>query len=377
MRICLDARPVRGVTTGLGRYALNLIRHLALIDRENEYLVLRRPAAPGPLVVQENFRELTAAYGIFSPRNLLFGAILINPLRADLYHALYHFLPLGVRARRVVCTLHDLIWVEHPALAAASPWRQWWKGALVRPLTAHSLRRADRIIAISEHTRQRALARYGFPPEKLSVVHQGVDPVFFDPDLQDALSPICQERDFIFSLGNTLPYKNTRRLILAFAALAARYPRLCLVIAGRGDDFAALSRLSRQQGIAGQVFFARQLSDSQIKGCFSRALFFAFPSLVEGFGLPIVEAMASGCPVLTSAVSSLAEVAGEAAVLVDPDSVDSIAAGMAALLEDQALRQRLAGKGRQRAARFTWQSCAERTLAVYRQLMDSPLPAPQ
>ena len=378
MRICLDARPVRGVTTGLGRYALNLLRHLALIDRENEYLVLRRPTVPGPLVVQENFREISVAYGIFSPHNILAGAALINPLRADIYHTLYHFLPLGVRARQVVCTLHDLIWVEHPALASASRWYRWWKHTLVRPLAAHALHRADHLIASSEFTRQRTLAYYNLPAAKLSMVHLGVDPAFLQDEPAAALPPDCQGREFIFTLGNTLPYKNTHRLISAFAALAARYPRVCLLVAGRGDDFATLSQLSRQLGIADQVVFARQLSDSQIRGCFAKALFFAFPSLIEGFGLPLVEAMASGCPVLTSAVSSLAEVAGEAALLVDPNSVESMAAGIASLLDNGALRQELARKGRQRAAHFSWQACAAQTLAIYQQLAGSPPgPAPQ
>ena len=177
-----------------------------------------------------------------------------------------------------------------------------------------------------------------------------------------------RDRRFIFSLGNSLPYKNLPRLLQAFAEIADSDPDLMLVFAGRGEGKQHLMQMARSLGAADRIHFAGQLSDGEIRACFRHALFFAFPSLIEGFGLPVLEAMASGCPVLTSNCSSLAEIAGENAVLVDPQACASIAVGMQRLLTDPELRQQLAGQGQHRAANFTWQASAEQTLQVYHQL---------
>ena len=129
MRICIDARSLRDVPTSLGRYAADLVSHIAKLDRENEYIVVRRPSRHGPIADQANFREIFAPHDISSPHNILAGARVINGLDADVYHSLYHFLPIGVRARRVVITLHDLIWVNHSHLADGRRWRRWVKGS--------------------------------------------------------------------------------------------------------------------------------------------------------------------------------------------------------------------------------------------------------
>ena len=130
MRICIDARSLRDVPTSLGRYAADLVSHIAKLDRANEYIVVRRPSRHGPIADQANFREIFAPHDISSPHNILAGARVINGLDADVYHSLYHFLPIGVRARRVVITLHDLIWVNHPYLSDGRRWRRWVKGSL-------------------------------------------------------------------------------------------------------------------------------------------------------------------------------------------------------------------------------------------------------
>lgn len=369
MRICIDARPLREVTTGLGRYTRSLVQHLAGIDPENEYILLRRPLYPGNVVEQDNFAEIRVPYGIFSPRNILTGARLINRLDADIYHSLFHFLPLGLKVRHVVVTLHDLIWVEHRVLAYEDRRRRWFKCGIAAPLIGRALAHADRVISISESTRQVALARFGLSPEKFTTIHHGVDPVFFSSRCCDCLPAICAGRPFIFTLSNTLPYKNTARLLDAFVSLTADYPRLCLLIAGRGDGYPTLVRLSRRYGIADRVLFSDQLTYAEVRACFARGIFFAFPSLVEGFGLPVLEAMASGCPVLTSNTSALVEVAGNDAELVDPHEVESIAAGMRRLLDSPERRRRLGAQGQRRAARFTWEACARQTLEVYRGLV--------
>lgn len=381
MRICIDARSLRDVPTSLGRYAADLVSHIAQLDGKNEYIVVRRPSRHGPIAEQANFREIFAPHDISSPHNILAGARVINRLAADVYHSLYHFLPIGVRARRVVITLHDLIWVDHPHLADGRRWRRWVKGSLGSLSIRRAIAASDHIVAVSASTRQAALAR-GVPPDKVTAVLHGVAPAWHadnagaasfafdlgnDQRQQDILDSLAQ-RPFAFGLGNSLPYKNLPRLVRAFAQVARTHPGFALVLAGRGEGNPALVRLAQQLGVSDRVLLVGQLSDDQIRACFAHALFFAFPSLIEGFGLPVLEAMASGCPVLTSNCSSLAEIAGESAVLVDPLDTTAIAAGMQRLLADSALRQQLARQGRQRAATFTWEDAARRTIQLYKQL---------
>ena len=379
MRICIDARSLRDVPTSLGRYAADLVSHIAKLDRENEYIVVRRPSRHGSIADQANFREIFSPYDISSARNILAGARVINALDADVYHSLYHFLPIGVRARRVVITLHDLIWVDHSYLADGRRWRRWVKGSLGSMGIRRAITTADHIVAVSQTTRQAALD-HGVPADKVTAILHGVapawhsgnaEPALFDLDNatdQQAILDGLAERPFAFGLGNSLPYKNLPRLVRAFAQVAPAHPDLALVFAGRGEGNPQLVRLAHQLGLSDRVLLVGQLSDDQIRACFAHALFFAFPSLIEGFGLPVLEAMASGCPVLTSNCSSLAEVAGENAVLVDPLDIASIAAGMQRLLTDSALRQRLSRQGRQRATAFTWEDAAQQTIQLYKQL---------
>ena len=379
MRICIDARSLRDVPTSLGRYAADLVSHIAKLDRENEYIVVRRPSRHGPIADQANFREIFSPHDISSAHNILAGARVINALDADVYHSLYHFLPIGVRARRVVITLHDLIWVDHSYLADGRRWRRWVKGSLGSMGIRRAITTADHIVAVSQTTRQAALD-HGVPADKVTAILHGVAPAWHSDnsepapfDLgnatdQQAILDGLAERPFAFGLGNSLPYKNLPRLVRAFAQVAPAHPDLALVFAGRGEGNPQLVRLAHQLGLSDRVLLVGQLNDDQIRACFAHALFFAFPSLIEGFGLPVLEAMASGCPVLTSNCSSLAEVAGENAVLVDPLDIASIAAGMQRLLTDSALRQRLSHQGRHRAAAFTWEDAAHRTIQLYKQL---------
>ncbi len=370
MKICIDARSLRDTPTGLGRYAATLVSHIARLDRQNEYVIVRRPSLHGPIAEQANFREISLPYDISSARNILVGAKAINALKADIYHSLFHFLPIGIEAGQVLITLHDFIWVDHPALADNRRLHRWFKGSLGKVGIRRAIGAADYMITGSEATRRAAIDEHGVSADRITTIYHGVSPEWqlgFDQN-EATLPDICRGRRFIFSLGNSLPYKNLPRLMQAFAELAPIEPDLLLVFAGRGASNSKLSQLAQDLHIEEQVHIVNQLTDAQVHACFTNALFFAFPSLVEGFGLPLLEAMASGCPVLTSNCSSLAEIAGEDAVLINPFDIDSIAGGMRQLLADPILRQRLAQQGQQRSATFTWETSALQTLQVYQQI---------
>jgi glycosyltransferase involved in cell wall biosynthesis len=370
MRICIDARSLRPTPTGLGRYAANLTGHLARIDKDNEYIIIRRPSSLGPIVEQPNFREIFLPYDISSVKNILFGAATINALEADIYHALFHFLPLGVRARQRLITLHDLIWVDHAKLSDGRNWRRWIKATLGGSGVRRAMETADHIITVSDSTRLTAVEGHGMAASKFTVIYHGVEADFFKPSTADP-PKACKGRRYIFALGNSLPYKNIPRLVLAFAKIAAEEKDLMLVLGGRGEGYRELARLLARLNLTERVHFSEQMTEEQLRACYSHALFFAFPSLMEGFGLPIIEAMACGCPVLTSNCSAPAEIVADTALQIDPYDTEAIAQGMRHMLGDASYRQRLAEAGRRRATLFNWDQSARQTLDTYQRLLSA------
>ncbi|MCU0563258.1 MAG: glycosyltransferase family 4 protein [Desulfobacterales bacterium] len=368
-RIGLDMRMVDRFETGLGRYARELARHLPALRPEWEFILIKRPLLSGEVLGRApNVSEVTVSGCLDHPRNLLAGPA-VNRLGLDVYHSLHQFLPPGLRVPRVALTLHDLIWVEHARLTFDTRWA-WmlWRVTHLYGLATmrHALGRADHVVAISAHSAERARARCGLPPDRVSVVHHGADHATGNGD-----GTLRRESDepYLLSLGNSKPYKNLRGLLHAFALTAPRRPGLRLKIVGRGDSFGNLRTLADRLGIAARVHFVGRVDDAELRRLFAGARALVFPSLIEGFGLPLVEAMALGCPVVTSAIPVVREIVGDAAVCVNPARPAAIAAAIERVLGDLKLRRRLTALGRDRAQRFTWKACAEGTAAVYRDLL--------
>jgi glycosyltransferase involved in cell wall biosynthesis len=367
--IGLDARTVERAPNGLGTYARQLARALIEIDSDNSYIIIRRPDSGPPLAVGPRVREVTLRGDPSTPG---FGRA-ISRLGLDLYHSLHHFLPMGLHGPRVVLTLHDLIWLEHRRLirsGVVAPFTRTVSHLYARAAMRYAVRRADRIIAISEHSRARAVAYFGLNPSRLETVHHGVDHALF-PNARDDRGPA--QPPYFFCLGNSRPYKNMRTAFLAFAVCVLARPDARLVVTGRGDSTAELRHLARQLDIDDQVTFTGLVGHDELITLLHGAVALVFPSLVEGFGLPVLEAMASGCPIVASNCPTLTEIAENAALLCDPTSSDDFAAAMVRLLDDQPLRSRLRSRGIERAAGFTWARCAERTLGVYEALLGSPV----
>lgn len=365
--IGLDARMVDCVPSGLGTYGLHLIRTLTALDRENSYVVIRRPDGPSSIASGPNVQEVTIGGDLSSPVNLFQGRA-ISRLGLDLYHSLHHFLPIGLRVQQVVLTLHDLIWVEHPRLIRRGRFGAIEGAAIhafARVAIAHAVRRADRIVAVSAHTRSRALARYHIDPARIIVVHHGVDHQTFRPG--DEATPASPR--YFLCLGNSRPYKNLEVALQAFAMCAGRDADLRLVVAGRGDAKAALEGLASVLGIGARVRFTECVEEREVVRLLHGATALILPSLVEGFGLPALEAMAAGCPVITSNAATLVEVAGDAALVVDPHRPADVAEAMGRLLADPELRADLRARGLARAALFTWERAAAATRAVQQALI--------
>lgn len=256
--------------------------------------------------------------------------------------------PLGWRGP-LVFTIHDLIHLEVPG--EGSRFKEAYYARVVRPAVA----RASRVLTVSEYSRQRILEWSGAPPERVTVVANGVDAAFSPQG--DRHQP---GYPYLLYVGNAKPHKNLPRLLAAFAQLAQ--PDLRLLLSDHPDP--DLRHEALRQGVADRVVFAGRIAEDELPAYYRGAAAVALPSLYEGFGLPALEGMACGVPVVVSRTTSLPEVVGDAGVLIDPHDAESIADGLARALTDTALRQRLRERGPERARLFRWDDVAARVMGV-------------
>jgi alpha-1,3-rhamnosyl/mannosyltransferase len=285
----------------------------------------------------------------------------------DVYFATDYRVPLNP-ALPVCATFHDAIPLSHPEWA--NPRLRGLKNVLLR----RAARAATRIIAISEAMVPQIVEHYGVPQERVTVVPNGVGPAWFEREEPKVLRELRSRYDlaerYLLFVGTLQPRKNVERILAAYASLPESIRRdYQLVIAGK-EGWRAAPLVSELQSLqaAGRVRWLERVPETDLRALYQAASVFVFPSLYEGFGLPVLEAFASGVPVITSNVTSLPEVAGDAALLVDPMRVDAIAEAMRRVVEDPSLRDRLVDLGRTRARLFTWENCARQTLAVMREL---------
>lgn len=363
MRIIVDARNIHARMNGLGRYARHLLLALGRIDGAYAYTLVKKPEIAGRVVPAQNFAEIAVDGEIAAPRNVFFPRRALTDLSGDVYHSLFQFLPARSSARRTVVTLHDFMWIDHPRVIRAHPVQAGFLRAYARAIFDRTLARVDHAIAISESTRARAVELYPRLAGRITVIPHGVDRLEGSGDAAD-LPAALAGRPFVLVVGNSRAYKNVPAVVRAFARLGDRQGA-ALAIVGRGDEAAALRDLAIREGVADRVVFTGAVDNRALHALYRHAACLAFPSLVEGFGLPILEAMAHGCAVLTSRRPPMSDVAGDAALLVDPESVDAIADGLGALLNDAARRDGLRARGAAHARDFTWERAARATLAVY------------
>lgn len=389
MRIGIDALSV-GNRSGSGFYTRKLVENLLEIDRHNEYVILwpkgldelAPPRAPNAKVILvRSFNPVSRSVR----GRLAFSPGSASQLRVDVFHfpaSVGPFLgPLEAMAivvgampqRRVrtVVTVHDLSFVRHPECFGFFR-RQYYRAAVGR-----GARIADTVIADSMSTRADLIEIAGVPPERVCVVPLGVDPelrpVRDERVLKSVREKYALPDRFLLFLGTIEPRKNIVRIIESFASIADRIPH-DLVIAGRkGWKYVDVFKAVRRLRVESRVHFAGRIADRDIAAIYSLAEVFVWPSLYEGFGLPVVEAMACGVPVVTSDTSSLPEVAGKAALIVDPLSTGEIAQAVMRVIDDAPLRGELIAKGFVRASELTWRRTASSTLLVYEQLCGAAL----
>lgn len=382
MRIGVDYGAALWQGAGIGRYTRGLIEALLRIDREDRYVLLYPRGLPGrPAPFLGQLRQLRADNPHVRlcplPLSDRWLAILWQRLRlplpveavcgrVDLFFSPDFVLPPQLTGRRVV-VVHDLAFLVHPECAVPS--LEWYlQGAVPRAIA-----RADLVLADSESCRHDLIHLLNVDPARVEVLYSGVEPAFHPLQEQDQLDTVrarygLPER-FLLTVGTIEPRKNLPRLFEALARIPQDL-RLPVVVVGKQgwlheDSFAAVEK----QGLQSWVHFLGFVPQQDVPALYNLALALTYPSLYEGFGLPPLEAMACGTPVLTSDVASLPEVVGKAAILVDPKDVDSIAEGLQRLLADAALRAELRAAGLIRAREFTWERAARRLLELIGGLM--------
>ncbi len=364
MRIGIDARKLHDF--GIGTYIRNLLRQLARIDRETEFVVLCRPEDREPLVLLgENFRTVAETAGNYSIVEQIKIPLALKREKVTLFHAPHYVLPPLVRCRSVV-TIHDCIHLMFPQYL---PNR--FALAYARTSIALAARQANRVLTVSESSKRDILRFVDTQPAKIDVIYNAYDERFaIEPEEEDMAR--VRERyqlhdEFVLYAGNVKPHKNLERLIQAFDLVRKQgLDHLKLVLIG--DDiskYSALRRAVHQYNLHKYVRFLGYMPEETLAVMYRLAGVFVFPSLYEGFGLPPLEAMASGTPVVTSNVSSLPEVAADAAVLVDPYDPQAIADGIYRVLTDERLRHDLVRKGIARAGMFSWEKSVRRVRAIY------------
>ena len=373
MRAGIYAAVTPDFTSGVGRYLKGLLIGLSRVDRENEYLLYHAAEQTLP-ALPPNFRLRPIPVNVRARvRNHLFQALWLPWLAARQGATLVHVpnsMPILYRRRPVVVTIFDL--AEY-----ALPQRVYAAGRHAYRRLAHRLaaRAADLIITPSENTRRDVVRYLGGDPARVQVIYPGIDhgafrPLPRDPQQQaEVARRLGLPARYLLYTGKLQPRKNLVRLLRAFHQLVPAHPDLRLVVTGgRGWMNADISATISVLGLAPALHFTGWVADDMLPALYGLAALFVFPSLYEGFGFPVLEAMACGTPVVTSATSSLAEIAGDAAVCVDPSSVEQIAAAIGRLLNDNVLRDDLRARGLAHARRFTWERCAAETKACYQRL---------
>jgi len=382
LRIVIDARRIRDF--GIGTYIRSLAHALGKIDAENQYTLITSPEETKRLTgLPPNFQ--TAEYRRTDQEFLdhLAFPVLLQSLRADLIHIPLNRVPV-LMPRPYVVTVHDMsnLYFDDPRSRAWMEMRRW--------RLRRGLARAERVLAVSEATSRDVQKALGIPAQRIRVIYNAPDPEFLNHGpVADARAggPQAAEHErlrileryqihypFLLYAGSIRPHKNVPRLVEAFAVLRDElashpvYHDLRLIIIGdRISQYPQVRHAVIKSRVENTVRFLGFVPFDTLRCFYESAAAFVFPSRYEGFGLPPLEAMASGAPVVCSNVSSLPEVVGDAAVMVNPERVFEIARGIREVLLSDQLRAELVRKGRAQASRFSWERTARQVLEIYRE----------
>jgi glycosyltransferase involved in cell wall biosynthesis len=360
-RIVIDARELR---TSSGRYVERLLHYLQEVDQVNQYKLLLKPRdMDGWEPLGPNFEKIACPHKEFTFAEQTGLRQQLNSLKADLVHFPFPQQPV-LYSGRVVTTVHDLTTLrfnnpdKNPAVFK-------FKQLVYAGVMKRAVRKSVAVLTGSQFVKDDLTKFTRINPDKITVTYEAADPI------TDPAEPLPQltGQKFIMYIGRPTPHKNLERLIEAYALLKAQHPDLQLVLAGKKDaNYRRIETAVLERGLNG-VYFTDFVSEGQLRWLYEHCAAYVFPSLSEGFGLPGLEAMVHGAPVISSNATCLPEIYGEAAHYFDPENVQAMADAINEVLTDKNLRHKLVDKGKAQAASYSWQRTAEQTLAVYNQVL--------
>jgi glycosyltransferase involved in cell wall biosynthesis len=371
MKILFDAHLSENKITGIGRYINELLLELLKIDTKNEYIVLvhkkinsehplRKINSKNYIMVPVNFRGLSLKehYEIkkFSKQ-----------FKPDIYHHPHFDLPFRINIPSVI-TIHDLKYILFPEFF---PKMSFLKRRLIMELTANSIRNAGTIISVSESTKNDIVKIFNKYDKNIITIHHGYKNFEGITSSRNSFSDheIDKYKPYLFFVGERRPHKNIINLIKALILLHNRKNKIKLIIVGKKyKNYTQPEKFIREMKLEGQVHLFDYVDDIFLKTLYLNAEMFIFPSLYEGFGFPILEAMSAGLPVIGSNISSIPEVVGDAGLLVDTTKPEYLASKIEAVLKDDKLSKELGKKSLRRSLDFSWKRCAIETLSVYEEL---------
>lgn len=382
MRIGIDARFYGSIGKGLGRYTEKLIERLEMLDTENEYIIfLLRENFDDYVPKNVRFKKALAEYAWYSLSEQIFFPLQLLSSRLDVVHFPHFNVPF-LYPKRFVVTIHDLILLHYPTPQSTTHSRFFYrvKFFAYRFIIACAIYRAKHIITVSHFTEEDILAEYPHARGKVSVTYEAADPLcqFLSPEkertlfdrfgLLGSVSSDTQEKavhdilkPYLLYAGNAYPHKNLEALLM----VAPKFPTYQFVLVGREDYFyARLKKMADKQGIQ-NIIFTGFVDDSELSSLYRSAVCYVFPSFYEGFGLPPLEAMTRGLPVLSSSCGSLPEVLGQAASYFDPHMEGSLQEKLTEILCSETLREELRERGYVRISGYSFDRMAEETLKIY------------
>lgn len=361
---------------GWGVYSYQLLKAIQSVDKENTYRCFYNIFFKGDrksILISQNPRLKNFIFPIpgrvmellWEKWNILSAENFLG--RIDILHSPYEFLP-RIKKARSVATVHDVTFLKHPEYLDSG-----FVNLLTRRLN-HIKENADRIITVSNNTKKELIALAGVSSERITVIPEGTDERFQPMEnkkrIEDTVRGYNISGHYILFVGAADEDKNLIRLSEAFTQLIREYKELKLVFAGSiGWGYRQLQKKIKKLNINNHIIFTGYIPESDLPALYNGARILAIPSIHEGFGLPALEAMACGTPVLSSNASSLPEVVGDAAVQVNPFNVDEIANGLRRLMEDESLRQSCIKRGFIQASQFSWESAAEKVINLYKELI--------
>lgn len=358
LRIGIDGRYLQDHFPGIGRYTFHLVKELVRLNGPESYVLFYSPSAPNSRfdlgrLAGPRITLVPVETPPLSPQSQTALPAAIRAARVDLFHSPHYMIPL-MAPGPIISTIHDTIPLRDPAYMPSRRARMVYRLALFLAMT-----RSAGIVADSAASREDLVQRRRILPFRVRVVYLGVDMP------EDGLRKSPAERCILY-VGTNKPHKNLPRLINAYARSRVGVP---LIIAGEQDPrFPQAQREVERLGLEGRVRVLGHVGENDLEDLYGAAELFVFPSLAEGFGLPVLEAMARGVPVLASNRPALPEVVGNAALMVDPLDEEGMAGAIASVLGDKGLADELTQKGLERASLFPWQRTAEGQLQLYREV---------